>query len=280
MALRTILAERLAPIKKRLKLETPVIEEAPLLAKVISSIELAFPSILGKIPVIVRGKAYGETAGYWYRVSFPRALSEPSVVCVGEARGGLIPTVPAPKVTIASVGVASTKVGVPKTIPVEIPVTAIPYINESFPYFISDFAWVRKQICEPLNELVKSLYRVQSRLNEGIRRINDGFAKTKKAVQDTNASLSDFRGKVESSINTGLRSSRDNAQRALNTTIKNTESAVNERLAAIIPALYNAWGISSRMTITPIHVRNVTSTGFEFQSYGKTTCYYIAVGSR
>jgi len=50
--------------------------------------------------------------------------------------------------------------------------------------------------------------------------------------------------------------------------------AVNLRLND----LYNMWGIPSNMVITPLHVRNVTSTGFEFQSFGNTTCSWIALG--
>jgi len=280
MALRSLLAERISPLKRRLKIETPVIKEVPVTAHIISSLALEFPEILGKVPVIVRGKAYGENAGWWYRVPFAQVLSEPSVVAVAEGRVGAIPSVSAPKITIAAVEVTKTTVAIPTSIPVEIPVTVIPYINESFPYLVSDIDWVKEQICKPINSIVASLYRVQGRVNDGIGRINEGFAKTKKAVEDTNKSIADLRAKAESAINTGLTDQRDKTQRALNTTIVNTEDSVNKGLASLIPSLYAAWGLPSTMIITPIHTRNVTSTGFEFQSYGKTTCYYIAVGSK
>jgi len=279
MTLRSLLAERISPLKKRLKLETPVLEEAPVTARIMSGVALEFPEILGKVPVIVRGKAYGESAGWWYRVPFAKALSEPSVVAVAEGRRGTIPDIAAPKITIATVEVAATTVGVPAAIPVEIPVTLIPYINESFPYFISDVPGL-KQVCESLNKVTASLYRIQDRINDGIGRINDGFNKTKKAVEDTNKSISDLRLKSESAINTGLKDSRDKTQKALNTTVVNTQDSVNKGLVSLIPSLYAAWGLPSTMIITPVHVRNVMSTGFEFQSYGKTTCYYIGIGSR
>ena len=40
---------------------------------------------------IAWGKAYGETAGLWYRVRFPKPLSNPSVIAVGEVRLGTMP---------------------------------------------------------------------------------------------------------------------------------------------------------------------------------------------
>jgi len=280
VALREILAQRFSPLKKRLKIETPVINEVPTPAQIISSSALELSGVLGKIPIICRGKAYGEYAGIWYRITFNKALSEPSVVAVAEGRGGEIPSVAAPKITIGTVEVATTSVAVQGSIPVEIPTTLIDYLNESFPHLVSDVPWVRDQICAPVNRIVDSLYRAQSRINDMIGHINEGFAKTKKAVQDTNTAISDLRVKSESAINTGLSKSRDNTQKALNATIVNTRDSVNKGLGDLIPALYAAWGLPSTMIITPVHVRNVTSTGFEFQSYGKTTCYYLAVGSR
>jgi len=280
MTLREIVAERLSPLKKRLRMETPLINEVPAVARIISSLALEFPEILGMVPIIARGKAYGETAGLWYRVAFPKAIAEPSVVAVAEGRVGAIPSVAAPTITIGTVEVTTTSVAVPSAIPVEIPVTVIPYINESFPYLVSDIAWVNEQICKPVNRITASLYRIQSRINDTIGRVNQGFAKTEKAVKDTNASISDLRKKSESAINLGFRDSRDKTQKALNYSIVNTQDSVNKGLASLIPALYRAWGLPSTMIVTPIHVRNLTSSGFEFQSYGKTTCYYIAVGSR
>jgi len=279
MTLRSILAERVSPLKKRFRIETPVIDEVPAAAKIVSSMALELPSVLGMILVISRGKAYGETAGLWYRVTFPKALNEPSIVAVAEGRAGSIPSVAAPKITIASVEVASTSVAVPASIPVEIPTTVIPYVNESFPSLTSDIAWVRDQICAPVNRIVESLYRIQARINDSIYRINEGFTKTKKAVEDSNTSIADLRTKTETGINAGLKTSRDNTQKALNTTIINTQDSVNKGLASLIPSLYAAWGLPSTMIITPIHIRNLTATGFEFQSYGKTTCYWIAIGS-
>jgi len=280
MGLRALLAERFSPIKKRLKIETPVVNEVPVLAESTRSLALEFPEALGIVPIIVRGEAYGEVAGLWYRVTFPKTLVTPSVVAVGEARRGAVPSTTAPKITIATVEVTTTSVAVPSAIPVDIPTTSIPYLHHYFGYLVSDIAWVNDQICKPVNKIVESLYDVQTEINHIIDRINQGFGKTKKAVEDTNTAISDLRVKSETAINTGLKDSRDKVQKALNTTIINTEDSVNKGLASIVPSLYTAWGLPSTMIITPIHIRNVTSTGFEFQSYGKTSCYYIAIGSR
>ena len=278
MTLRSVIAQRVSPIKKRFQIATPIIDEVAVKAEILSMEELALPGVGGVIPYIARGKAYGLNAGQWYRVTFSRSLSEPSIVAVGEARAGTIPSVSSPSITIASVSIAQASVAVPAAVPVAIPTTLVPYINESFPYLISDITWVNEQICKPVNQITKSLYNIQSRINDTIGRINDGFAKTKKAVEDTNTSIKDLRGKAETAINDGLSKETSNVQQALGTTIANTRDSVNKGLATLIPSLYAAWGLPSTMIITPIHIRNVTSTGFEFQSYGKTTCYFIAIG--
>lgn len=56
--------------------------------------------------------------------------------------------------------------------------------------------------------------------------------------------------------------------------IDKVADAINARLND----LYNMWGIPTNMAITPLHLRNITDTGFDFQSYGSTTCYWICVG--
>ena len=272
LRLRSRVAQRLSTVKEYLSVKLPIIEETPLTADVLYSHQFAFPEVRGIIPIIVRGKAYGEVAGRWYAVSFPRTLVDPSVVCVGEARAGAIPDVKAPAIKISTVAV-------PKPIPIEIPVTLIPYINESFPYYTSDYAWVREQLCAPLNRLTKSLYRVQSRINDAIGRINDGFGKTKNAFQSTNSSLSDFRNKVQGALDGDRKNTENAVNSGLSRDRKNTEDAVNSGLSRVIPGLYAAWGISERMIVTPLHVRSVSPAGFQFQSFGKTTAYYIAMGS-
>lgn len=55
---------------------------------------------------------------------------------------------------------------------------------------------------------------------------------------------------------------------------------IQVRANEILDDLYDSWGVEKGTILTPVHVRNVNSSGFEFQSYGDTTIYYIAVGRR
>ena len=64
--------------------------------------------------------------------------------------------------------------------------------------------------------------------------------------------------------------------RKVNDQLKQIQDAVNARLQD----LYTMWGIPTNMSLTSIHIRNATDTGFEFQSFGKCTIYWIATGRR
>jgi len=321
MGLREIVAERVSGLKKRSPIETPILEQIPRPARILSSVEMALEPTLGIVPTIVRGKAYGEVAGVWYYVTFPRALNEPSVAAIGEGRGGVIPTPKAPSIAITpvSVGVARTTVAVP-SVSIGIASTAVPKAAAivvpaaragHVPTSLGRFScgWAIASLTDGLNDLVSTLESVLVRINEIVddlksgldntrssltsldAKVNDLRDKVNTALEDlrvktqsaTNSGLGTFRSYIEGGVNSGLETLRGNAEAGsrvgLDTLRKNTESAVNAGLAAVIPALYDAWGIPRTMAITPIHIRNVTATGFEFQSYGKTTCYYIAVGS-
>lgn len=275
--LREIVAEKVSGLKRRVELETPIVEEIPRPAKILSSVEMAFPPALGMVPVIVRGKAYGETAGLWYRVTFPRALHEPSVVAVGEGRGGVIPTPKAPTITIAPVSISIASAGVPKAASIVVPAVRKGHVPTSLGRF--SCGWAISGLTDGLNDLVETLESVLVRINQIIDDAYSAIENIRASLTSLNAKVDDLRAKV----NDALASFRDNVQTpvnsALNTLRSNTESAVNEGLAKVIPSLYDAWGIPRNMALTPLHIRNVTSTGFEFQSYGKTTCYYIGVGS-
>ena len=273
MALRRRIAERIGRPLKRVGIQTPILEEVPLRAERISTLELIFPTVRGVIPVIERGKAYGEVAGRWYHVLFLRAIQAPSVVAIGEARRGEIPTVVAPKISIPKVKVPT--VAIPKIKDVVIPDVNIPFINLSFPYYATDIS-VLRELVDSLNKMTKMLYSLQSRVNDGIHWINTAFDKFTETFEATKDSLADLRGKVQ----VGFNEYRANIQTAFNLDVANVQSSVNAGLAKLLPALYDAWGVPRTMALTPLHVRNITSTGFEFQSYAKTTCYWLAVGRR
>lgn len=279
MALRRRLAERMSRLKPA-GLETPVISEIPLRAEIISQLELPFPPVLGRIPIIVKGKAYGEVAGRWYRVVFPRALKDPSVTPVGVARGTTLPKVTVPTIAIKAVD------KIPK---VDLPVITItvPRIKWKIPTaddFIdgikehlgdwSVFNWMRDALAYAYGHAQYWGYSTftkpwQVKMNAVLGNVYTSFDNTRKAINDTISRINDRIETVRTRVNDGFDTLRDN-----------TKTAVDGGLARLFPALYGAWGIPRNMALTPLHVRNVTRTGFEFQSYGKTTCYYIAVGER
>jgi len=254
MVLREIVAERVSGLKKHLPGETPIAQEIPVAAKIISSALFTLPGVEGIIPVIARGKAYGEQAGLWYRVTFLKELTEPSVVAVGQGRLGVIPTPRAPTIAIASTAV-------PTGAKISIPSVRSGHVPTSLGRF--SCGWAITSLTDGLNDLVGTLESVLVRLNEVIDDVVSSVNEARNSIQSLDSKVDDLRAKVNS---------------ALDTLRKNTEDSVNSGLAAIIPSLYDAWGIPRTMALTPLHVRNVTSTGFEFQSYGKTTCYYIAIG--
>jgi len=60
------------------------------------------------------------------------------------------------------------------------------------------------------------------------------------------------------------------------TQIDKVRDAVNLRLYD----LYEMWGFPTNMVPTPLHIRNISDSGFEFQSYGNTTTFWFAIGKR
>jgi len=232
MVVRERVAEKVSSLKKRMPIETPIIQEVPIPARILSSALFTLPEVEGVIPVIVRGKAYGETAGFWYRVLFARSLIDPSVVAIGEGRTGVIPTPSAGVPAIAKITVPSARSG---------------HVPTSLGRF--ECGWAISSLTDGLNDLVETLESVLVRLNEVVDDLYSGLNETRNSIKSLDAKVDDLRNKV------------------------------NDTFVSVIPALYNAWGIPTKMALTPLHIRNVSSTGFEFQSYGKTTCYYIAIGS-
>ena len=264
MAIRRRIAERIATPLKRAGVETPVLEQIPHRAEELAAFyyEPVHQSSRGqiaeliRIPAFAHGKAYGETAGFWYRVTFPKPINNPNVVAVAEGRRGAIPAVTAPRITIPTVDL-------PTIPPITIPDIVIPRVPTSLGRF--ECGWAIASLTDGLNDLMVVLERVLVRVNEIIDKTSDAVAKTRENIRDVYDSLTDFRSKV---------------QAALDKYQVNIESSVNSGLGQILPALYAAWGIPSNMVISPVSIRNVTSTGFEFQSLGKFTVHWLAIGTR
>lgn len=330
--LRNRVAERVAPLKKRLAIKTPILDEVPLRAELIGAYEFPFPRVAGIIPVLVHGKAYGEVAGRWYRVTFPRPIFNPSIVCVGEARRGELPrptireiAIPPieeiPRIEIPAVEeipalerithmeIPEIRIRVPNWT-LRIP-TADDFVN-LIKKFFGDWGWLnwirdaiawaignweyalwdiffRPRFLERLNEQVlkplrETLTTMRDRVNDKIGEINARFDE---ALDKVDAGLETLRSNVQDRVETlqlrandAVETLRSRTQDRLDRLRATTQARVNETLVTIFPRLYDAWGIPETMALTPLHVRRVTSTGFESQSYGRTTCYYLAVGSR
>ena len=264
MAIRRRIAERIATPLKRAGVETPVLEQIPHRAEELAAFyyEAVQQSSRGqiaellRIPAFAHGKAYGETPGFWYRVTFPKTILSPNVVAVAEGRSGAIPAVTAPRITIPTVDLPTLK-------DITIPDIVIPRVPTSLGRF--QCGWAIASLTDGLNDLMGVLEGVLVRVNEIIDKTSDAVAKTRENIRDVYDSLTDFRSKVQASLN----KYRDNI-----------ESSVNSGLGRILPALYIAWGIPSNMAVTSVNIRNVTSTGFEFQSMGKTTIHWICLGTR
>ena len=266
MAIRRRIAERIATPLKRAGVETPVLEQIPHRAEELAAFyyEAVQQSSRGqiaellRIPAFAHGKAYGETAGFWYRVTFPKTILSPNVVAVAEGRRGEIPTVKAPTISIPRVDLPTLK-------DITIPDIVIGRLPTALGRFECGWMPPLPGITDGLNDLMVRLEEALARINEIIDKTSDAVAKTRENIRDVYDSLTDFRSKVQASLN----KYRDNI-----------ETSVNSGLARILPALYKAWGIPSNMAVTSINVRNVTSTGFEFQSLGKCTVHWICLGTR
>lgn len=294
MALRRRVAERIATPLKRAGVETPILEEIPHKAEEITAFYYEAVQSSGQVtellrlPAFAHGKAYGETAGFWYRVTFPKPIRNPSVACIAEARKGEIPTVKIPPISIPKISVST--ISMPKiaevTVPTDIGIPTIPVGAPKFTWVCTgplcgftpykEIGEAMDAVAEVLNTISDNVMEVQNRINQIIFRINEVLKKIIDTAKALDAKIDDLRDKAD----VALQGLRVNADTALEELRANTESCVNSGLNAVLPALYTLWGIPRTMVATPIHVRNVTDTGFEFQSLGKTTIWWLAIGTR
>jgi len=263
MAVRRRIAERVSTVTERAGLRTPILEERALLAETLERFELP----KGVIPAMARGKAYGKTAGLWYRVRFPRPIYEPIVVCVGEARRGdiprskLIPTIEELK----------------KVLKEKIPDLTIPKWTLVMPTadafvdlvkgFFGDWGWanwIRDAIAWAIGNFEYAIWDTLFR-PRGLEKMNELLGRTQDRINDRlekirgifNTKLGDIDGRLDT-----------------------LRTRANTSFETVFPRLYDAWGLRRDMALTALHIRNVTSTGFEFQSYGSTTCWWLCVGRR
>jgi hypothetical protein len=282
-------AERIATPLKRAGVETPILEEVPHAAEVISTFyyeatQYSQGQVLERLrlPAFAHGKAYGKVAGMWYRVTFPRPIADASVVCVGMARRGEVPRPKVREAVIKSIERLKA-IDVPR-IDINIPdwelhiPTADDFVN-LVKNFFGDwmaFNWMRDAIAWAVGNWEYAIWNLffRPRLFEELNN---------KVLAPLRTSLNNVRAGINSTIdriNESLREAVDRTNAALDELRLKTRDAINERMPEILTELYEAWGVPSNMAITPLHVRNITSTGFEFQSYGETTVVWMAMGTR
>jgi len=219
---------------------------------------------------IAKGVAYGETPGVWYRVRFPSTIKDPQVIAVAEARSGELPRITIKKVpdieakTISKIAdikaktirrISTTREDIEKA------------IRNSLGDWTVAFNWIRDAIAYGLSFIFKWVFdvivgaqidRVQDAMNDVISDFNDKVNKqTDKIVDAVNSVISDFNKKVNDQID-----------------------IVTDRINDALASLYDVWGIPYDVAITPVHIRNVKSDGFEFLSLGKTKIHWIAIGER
>lgn len=298
MAIRRRVAERISKVKKRAGLETPILGEVPLMAEILERFELP----KGVIPAMARGKAYGETAGLWYRVRFPRPIYDPVVVCVGEARRGeiprskLVPTIP-PLEKLLDIRVIDK---LKKVLKERIPDLTIKWkweiyipTADDFKKLVRDFLgdwgafnfmrdwiadgfggfeyWIWDKLFRPrgLEKLNDLLETIRGRFNDRLEKIRSTFNTKLEDIDDRldtlRSRVNDRLGKVGDGVDERFEKLRTGA---------------NDSFERLFPRLYEAWGLRRDMALTSLHIRNVTSSGFEFQSYGATTCYWLCIGRR
>jgi len=277
MAIRRRIAERLSGLR-RAGIELPIISEVPVKAEILSQdiIEVPFIEEIAGIRrrrslSVVRGTAYGETAGRWYRVTYPKRVRGSTPVCVAEGRTGSITrrTIPLPTVSIPKVNIRTFHCR-----------------NCGYGYFGIRFRSCPKCGSSNIEELTgatryeetgwyQALYNAKERLGDwGIFNwmrdaIATVFAWFGYYFCGTNGAFV-----LADALSQQVDEVRNSVQSAFNTSISNITDAVNRRLND----LYKMWGIPENMAVTPVHIRNVSETGFEFQSFGKTKVYYVAVG--
>jgi len=236
------------------------------------------------------GKSYGPTKGTWYRVPFELAFTEePSVIIIGVARAGRLVTRVIAKVATSKVA-APVKISVDKIAKFEIPRIGIgtkdecgrkvadAYMDEAKER-LGDwgiFNWARDAIASVAWGIgyitgvwIHWMYTVL--VQPQIDQVRDA---TNKAVSDQVDKINTAFSSQVDKINDRLSGLVDNINAASSSQVDNVISRVN----AVLTDLYDSWGLPSGIIATPVHIKPPSTTGFEWQSYGRTTIYWIAIG--
>ena len=136
--------------------------------------------------------------------------------------------------------------------------------------------WMYTVLVQPQIDNVRDA--VNKAIADQMDKINSALSSQ---VDKINVRLGDLRGNV----NTALSSQVDKINARLSTLVDNingTNSSqidkVIARVNTVLTDLYDSWGLPSGIIATPVHIRNLSTSGFEWQSYGGTTVHWIAIG--
>jgi len=195
---------------------------------------------------------------------------------------------------------------------------SFPYYSPGQVCFFGACQPINVELADNLNKVTKSLYAIQTRANDVIATINDGLKKIREATISVRDALFDFRDKVQTAVNeykdkiqtavnsgfsdtqtktqealnayrdkiqtgvnSGLTDIHNKTQEALNTYRQNIQKAVNDGLSNVIPKLYEMVGMPVGQLMSPINIRNVTESSFEFYSLSPgLKLHYIAIAKR
>jgi hypothetical protein len=239
-----------------------------------------------KLPVVVSGSAYGKMAGQWYSVIFPRRVENPHVVCTAMARAGSFITSEIPRVSMPSL----------KEIPKEAR-EEIPDIKLTWPSKDTMSSETRakleegciKMIKERIGEWLAPPFLSTGTFCKGIANASFGewlsdfwdtyikikFEDLKYGITDT---IDLVYKKLWNQTDKATSTLQDNIAILYNSTNSQVDQ-IRDRINNVLKDLYKMWGVPSGYILTPVHIRNITPTGFEFQSYGETTVQFVAVGT-
>jgi hypothetical protein len=303
--LRQIIAKTVSRVKEA-GAELPIISEIPLPATVLSVGGFYQPtiidyermsirdiaSILRELPQVAYGSVYGEAAGRWYSVTYPKPIKGAVPVAIGAARGGTIPGRTIPKVP----DIPQISIERPPDIAFKeiVRITRDDFNNAAYCDRVGGGARDRAKqaigVPWPLDAIwgwfcdnvVYWIFFAGWYVSGWILNVLwDAFVQPQidKVRDSINSVVSDANAKINLQFDrhtTAIATAVNEANRKVNDQLKQIQDALNLRLQD----LYTMWGIPTNIALTPLHIRNVTDTGFEFQSFGKTTAYWIATGKR
>lgn len=98
-------------------------------------------------------------------------------------------------------------------------------------------------------------------------------------VDKINTRIQDLRNKVNAALSMDkINAAFESLRISINSANSSQIDKVIARVNAVLFDLYDSWGLPSGIIATPVHVNNVSTSGFSWQSYGATTIYWIAMG--